>query len=109
MISNENLEQIKEVLYSNYLGSGKMIIGDLNKLRSLLDLVLNDTTFNKFRIVEACHFLHNKKYIIYINSAQGSNLFGVILFTITPILIEEMRLREKIEQEEQGKNLKAWY
>lgn len=108
MISQENLDAVKEVLYNNYIAKNSKIIGDLMTLRNLIDTVLHDTSYNKFRIVEACHFLDGQGYLKYMNSANEQNMFGVIVFYITDKLINEQRERQTQDQEDEL-NLKKWY
>lgn len=109
MISKDNIENCKEILFNEYDSKESFIIGDLNRLRNLLDTVLNDTSYNKFRIVEACHWLHNQGYLNYKNSADDKNMFGIIIFFITPKLVEEMKDKRNKQEEEENKNLRSWY
>jgi len=106
MISNENIENCKEILYIHCKGKQKLLIGGLNILRNLLDTVLNDTSWNKFRLVEACHFLDNKGYLIYKTPKDDKNIFGMILFYITPKLWQEMKTKEELEGKEE--QIKLW-
>jgi len=104
MISLDNIENIKEVLYIYCKGKQSLKIGSLMKLRSLVDTVLHDSSIHKFRIVEACHYLANMGYI-RIKSSGLKNVFEAGLHFITPKLCKEME--SKLEEESSQKQL--WY
>lgn len=108
-ISSERIDQIKDVLYNHYLSKNSNVIGDLSTLRNLLDTVLNDTSYNKFRIVEACHFLDGRGYIGYVNSSPNPRLLGVVVYVIKDKLIDEMKQKAIDDAKEENEKLKVWY
>jgi len=97
MISQENIMNIKEVLYTYCKGKQSLKIGSLWKLRNLIDTVLLDSSKQKFRIVEACHYLVNKDYICFVFHDKKNIYSGGIHF-ITPKLWKEMQFTEQEDE-----------
>lgn len=123
MISKENIEEIKEMLYMNCLSkqfcclcmeriehkdhcihTGSLKIGSLDRLRFLINNIINDTSEQRFRLYEACRFLESQGYITY--KIPTSKMCATI-FYCTPKLIIEMREKQSKEGNEEQKQL--WY
>lgn len=106
MISQEKIDEVKEVLYNHYVSYGTKRIGFLEDLRNLLSNIINDTSPTKYRMTEMCHFLHGQGYLVPSQRFDDKYLFCLPEFYITQKLIDEMKKRAEMEAED--KTLK-WY
>jgi len=101
MISQENIDNIKEVLYTHCKGKQSFKIGGLMKLRQLIDSVLSDSSKTKFRVLEACHYLSNQNYIEIKNKSKY--VFSIGTHFITAKLWQEMNIKESEDEQ-----IKLW-
>lgn len=102
IVSCDNIENVKEALYFHCKGRKSLKVGGLMKLRSVIDSVLHDTSKQKFRIVETCHYLKDLGYI----ETKQTNVFSINQHFITSKLWLEMQKKEQeeaLDQQEQGK------
>lgn len=125
MISKENLQEVKAALYMNCKSSkfcckcleklcdghhcfhaGTLKIGPLESLQQIVNNVINDTSPQRFRITEVCHFLESNDYINFSDHIADLNMFGTVWFFCTEKLWKE---QQAIEENGGQESLGAWY
>ena len=95
MISQENFEAMKELIYYHCKGRRTLKIGGLMTLRNLVSQGLGGSPPN-WRITEACHLLANSGYI-EIKDTDKSFIFSSGKHFATPKLLREMQIKEHSE------------
>jgi len=99
MISEQNLEHIKEIIYMNCKAKNTLRIGGLMTLYKLIDTIIMDSSTSKFRIYEACKWLNARCYIEFRSKNPKSSFFGYVHF-VTPKLWVEMEKKVETETKE---------